>query len=112
MTEAEAIRKSIDHWERMIAWVETQPEFADVRYDSMLRDIGAYPSGTYCALCLYSYDNMVGCDGCILAVSIGRCEGEEITNAWGRTFRAETWDQWLKHAGIMWEQLKSLEKGE
>lgn len=64
MTEKEAIRKSVEHWERMVEWAEKQDEENPTYHSLMQNDIGEWWSGYDCSLC-QKYDPFHDDGSCI-----------------------------------------------
>ena len=110
MTEKQAIRKSINHWKRMIKWVEKQDvtfKKLTPRMLDMSIKINESWCGDDCALCeLYQ----PFCEECPLASEYGFCSSPDDRNAWKKTALAVTWRGWLYHAKRLLKQLESLTK--
>jgi len=111
MTKQEAIDESIEHHERMSAWVEGLSDKEKRRRpDSMdmLAAIEVTWSAAYCALCRKTPGD---CEEnphvCSLSAEYGPC-GFSGENAWGSLNRAKTWKGWLYHDRRLIKQLKSL----
>jgi len=108
MTKQQAIRESIAHWERMIAWVEKQPKIEEPDRIEMEYQIGEDWYAKHCPLCkLYYRDEL--CTNCPLKAEYGKCDNDG-RNAWHLVSSSPTWAEWLRHAKKMLEQLKSLEE--
>ncbi len=107
MTKAQAIKKSIEHWERMIAWVKKQPQTDKPYYFAIEGAIGEDWSDEHCPLCEFY---LSVCNKCPLQKKHGHCSGYEKDryNNWNKVFNARTWKTWLKHAKVLLKQLKSL----
>jgi len=104
MTKQQAIRESIAHWERMIAWVKTQPKRKEPDDIKMTNQIGENWYSDYCPLCSLYHEGGEPCTRCPLHIKWG----SKI--AWFLVDISPTWDEWLRHARKMLRQLKSLEE--
>jgi len=107
MTEAEAIKDSIAHWERMIAWAKKQPKKDAPSGEVMETAIGEHWGNKYCALCK-EYLGIGTCRDCPLAKKYGECGSYSYNNAWYFVAGSRMWGEWLKNAERMLEQLRSL----
>jgi hypothetical protein len=117
------IRKTIKHWERLIAFAKIKgttdqtlnyPDYED------FNELGENFGSDDCPLCQkYREPNGIDterdqmCLGCPLYKKFGRCgeenDTEDITrNAYMRLAYAETWHQWIERANIFLSQIKSL----
>jgi len=105
MTQKEAIKDWIAHWERMIAWVEKQrPRDCTYMY-RMVDAINECWDLAYCPLCkLYSFN----CTQCPMGNKYGACNNKNSENLYGQVHRSLTWKKWLKYAKEFLKQLKSL----
>lgn len=103
---AKAIKGSIAHWKRMIAWAEQEPRNAPVSHNQMESCINEEWHDSDCPLCKMFFD-WVDCPGCPLAQKYGMCGGRG-KNEWAKTDTAKTWRIWLKHARLLLKQLRSL----
>lgn len=103
-----AIRLSIDHWLRMIKWVETQGKYDLADKEKMRLAIGEEWSGDFCQLCR-TYTIRTTCDECPLYKRYGGCSSSN-KSAWWRACRASTWEKWLDAAQLMVKQLRSCLK--
>lgn len=115
MTKKEAIEKSIEHWERMIIWVEKQPPSKNCSPWIMEDKINETWGSHYCALCRLYYTNNIKshCHKCPLWQNFGPCTIKDDidftpANYWDAVAKSKTWGEWLKNAGNMLEQLKAL----
>ncbi len=107
MTEQEAVQESIEHWERMILWVDGLNNKNDRPNDDKMTDaIDESWYGEYCLLC----KEFKGCQACPLKISFGVCTNDDSKNAWKLVRHSKTWKGWLKNANKMLKQIKSLEK--
>ena len=112
MTEAEAIRKSIENLQKMIGWVWSQNENNHASYKgicTMNRKLGFDWSWDYNPLCkIYGYTKNQ-CRGCPLAERYGKCADKESENAWFLMHKSKTWKTWLRYSAVSLTQLESLE---
>lgn len=103
-----ATEKSIEHWERMIAWVKTQPPNKAVSKADMLVELGEAPSADFCALCC----SIQSCDDCPISIHDVACDYYNLggngdpdnhnhKSAWDRVYEAHTWAEWLAQARRM-----------
>ncbi len=109
MTEQQAVKASIEHWKRMIAWVKKQPGKEACRGVEMEMAIGENWWGRHCPLCI-KYHNGDNCGICPLYKKYGHCGKIGIKNAWFLVEMSLSWSIWLKNAKKMLRQLKSLVK--
>jgi len=92
-------QKSLDHYDRMIAWAEKQKpnEYAD--FEKMKYYINEFPGATNCAYC----QKYKWCWGCELhgVSDSGCCNGlhDKMCNA-------KTWKIWIKRAKKVREYIK------
>jgi len=103
MTKKQAIKKTVEHWARMIKWVEglkNKRAKADGRV--MQETIKEDWYADNCALCKLYNQTPDYCDKCPLKLKYKAC------GAWGGVNNAVTWKGWLQHAKRMLKQLKSL----
>jgi len=112
MNTREAIDESIEHHERMSAWVEemTDKEKGQKSTWEVMDDaIGEVWGDTDCALCrkFYPLDCEGGPNTCPLAMKYGKCT-KSPRNAWRRLDQTKTWKGWLYHDRRLIKQLKSL----
>ncbi len=118
MTKLKAIKESIKHWERMIAWVKTQhPE--DFTCTSYMRNaIQEVPMSNYCPLCKkYNNEKTIPSNHvteCPLGKKYGVCSDFRVKNKWRLVIDSLQWKEWLINANKLLRQLKSLlpKKGE
>jgi hypothetical protein len=112
----EAIEKSIEHWEKMIAFAETLPQEERPCYYKMLIGIGEDWHGGHCPLCeifTVSIDEdgtrEVECTKCPLNTGWKGCN--QVDSPWKRVNNSLTWKEWLIRAKEMLAVLKELYKG-
>ncbi len=108
MTEQEAIKGSIAHWERMVKWADEQPPLDLVSWDNMEFAIKELPNAEGCYLCRVYNMGFEGCPACPLAIEYGWCTNS--TNAFYDADSARHWHGFVKHGKRLIEQLKSLVK--
>jgi len=108
MTEQQAVKESIEHWERMIEWAKTQDALGKADDTVMLNVINEYWEGAYCALCLEyckCVDNGNYCGRCPLGkISLCSVKG----SLWGKVTDSVSWKEWLINAQEMLKTLESL----
>ncbi len=109
-----AIAESIQHWKRMIEWVEKRDKKHQPSEISMWTELKEDWGAESCPLCKQQ-DNprfQPGCPKCPLALKYGLCSYIYLNaldkNAWPRVTNAQTWKDWLKHAKQLLIQLESL----
>jgi len=102
--DIEAVNESIKHWNRMIAWVRTQPE-GDLVYDRAMRGaIGESWYGSDCPLCaLYGR-----CVDCPLAMADRPCNARG--SAWRTVEDSTIWREWIAAALRMIDVLQVIAK--
>jgi len=111
--EKEAIKETIDQWERMILWAEQQnPDdqpSATKMYDQIQE---SWYNGLSCSFCKlakqnYSSQRFSSCDYdyCPLLIFF-----PERVNFWLNLIKSNTWREWIKNAKAFLKQLKSLLK--
>ena len=106
MTKIQAIKASIEHWQRMIAWAEKQPDWEEKKSFSMNKAIGEHWYGTNCPLCWkYTINN---CFNCPLSKKYGFCSSNNKRNLWFFVTNSYNWGEWLINAKKFIKQLKSL----
>lgn len=110
---AEALDKSIKHWEEMISWVEKQPATDYVSGTRIYEEIKQGWGGNECQLCILAdkYTDTINpraeCQQvCPLAMLYGKCSHRNPRNAWGAVTASETWGVWLSNAKRLLDQLK------
>lgn len=103
MTKKEAINESIAHWKQMRKWVRKQPKDEKVSRGKMEKAIGESWYGGDCPLCQYYFV----CGNCPLSQKYGECVYDN-ENAWGDIYESKTWEEWLRYAEVMIQQLESL----
>ncbi len=118
MTEREAIKLSIAHWERMVKWSADKNNKRGRRYNkyheckyvtAMLAEIGEAPTSRHCALCGEYEHTCFGkpCRGCPLGEKYGSCY-ETNKNAYMKAHLSESWPEFVKHGKRLIKQLESL----
>lgn len=118
MTKQKAIKDSISHWERMIAWAKNRRGAEYTTLLGMNISIEEDWGGRYCPLCL-KYQKMDPqhpdssslyiCTKCPLAQKYGRC-GRSSRNGWFSVTMATSWKEWVRNAEKFLVQLKRLQK--
>ena len=105
-----AIEKTIAHWERMIAWVDTYRKHLLWVADDVLSNriivkngLGETYDGQSCPLCQKYHC----CDFCPLFQKFGRCSGNSA-NLYKSVAGAHNWLDWLEKARAFLDQIKSL----
>ena len=104
ITKEQAIKDSIKHWERMIAWAKKQPKLYMAHPDDMKKAIGENWGKDYCTLCTRYYKAC--CYFCPLAKKHGSCI--DNGNHFVKVSFSYRWGDWVKNAKIMLKQLRSL----
>lgn len=117
MTEKQAIRKSIEHWKRMIRYVsrniknkKTEPD-AQFLYDH-LKETYNSKACALCVLCNIAVRWRDACKQCPLGKKFGSCISSDeikVKNAYIKVEQAVTWKGWLYYGRRLLKQLKSLE---
>ena len=110
MGRIQKIKRSIEHWERMIKWVETQSPEDTAYFPTMEYLIGESWTLPYCDLCneYYNPKEKNHCQSCPLYENFGSCFDESSANCWTKVEESLTWGEWLENARNMLKQLKSL----
>jgi len=106
MTEKQAIKKTIAHWERMIKWAKKQNHYNFVNKNEMMNEIGECWDSRYCDLCIKYNKNR--CAKCPLKRKYGGCI-MRTDNLWFSVATSRIWDEWIDNAKDFLKQLKSLE---
>ncbi len=116
MTEQEAIKESISHWERMVEWAGDKrnkrgrkyDKYSESKYVSIMKEaIGEGPTSHDCPLCMmYHYCDVVPFD-CPLYLKYGSCH-EAGANAYHKAHFSESWPEFVKHGKRLIKQLRSL----
>lgn len=102
------VKDCIEHYNRMIAWVKTQPK-DDEPYPYQMRDaIRETWFGYYCRLCdKYISEGSDLCSpNCPLIKAKKGCN--EPNSIWRKINSSFTWEDWLKKAERMRQDLKDL----
>lgn len=108
MSEKEAIQKSIEHWKRMIAWAETQPQENKIWYCEMVTKIGEMPNTEHCALCREYKQGFRLCGTCPLYRKYGACWDEECENLYYKCTSIHTCGEFVEYGKLFLVQLESL----
>lgn len=106
MTEGEAIKDSIAHHKRMLAWAEKQDLRELVDRDEMLGRIGEIWSADDCALCSKYFEK--NCEGCPLDKKYGSCFETNAKNIYMKLNHSPNWGEYVKNEKLMIKQLESL----
>ena len=101
-SNVELLRKSLDHWMRMVRWVRKQGKRCYVEEAYMMESIGEIWSGTHCPCC--SANNRDGTAYCPLADR--DCDYFCCVSEWSRINNAPTWGLWLEYSKDMVELLR------
>jgi len=104
--DIEAVNESIKHWNRMIAWVRTQPEGNPARDNVMYDAIGEAWYGKNCPLCNQHEE----CSTCPLALADRPCSYEG--SVWSNVDYSSTWGDWIDAALHMVEALTVIAREE
>lgn len=91
MEVKDAIFSTIQHYHRMISWVEKQPPEDKVVSIIMLGNIGEDWGGKYCTLCKL-YNTVYTCSS---VCPLDCCKSGSL---WRLVNNSPTWSEWLKHA--------------
>lgn len=104
MTKAQAIKGSIEHWKRMIAWVKKQPKSYRVSSDRIEIQLGEDWYADYCPLCKKYYEKY--CDKCPLYQHVGKsCNKNPV---WTKFTLVLTRNKWIENAKKMLKLLEEL----
>lgn len=96
-------RSALRHYENMIMWVETQNLNEMPRRASMSLAIGEDWGAYNCMYCSY-FDC---CIACVLYVPDERKFWDHCCGGlWAKLDESETWQEWLKHAGMVVKFIK------
>jgi len=119
MTFKQAKRKTIQHWNRMIKWVnKLKNKKVKPHHYTMFDVIGEDWFADSCTLCFYAYEKfrttenwpISKCDLCSLGKKYGTCSDPGTKNAWISVQKSKTWKGWLYHANRLIKQIESLEE--
>lgn len=102
------LTESIEHYDRMIEWVKTQPENGRSSIEDMLYDIKEQWSCFYCSLCKNYFDHVCICLKCILYQKGYYCNKDN--SIWKRMHFSITWKDWLIYANQMRKILIDIRK--
>jgi len=111
MNQKEAIEGTIEHWKRMIAWVEKQDPKWRVDETYMRREIGEEWRDEDCPLCTFTGNVRLHCKICPLGIRYGRCSyntPKNKKNKWIKVQYSHTWGEWLENAREFLKQIESL----
>ena len=113
MDQITAIKKSIEHWDRMIEWAKNLTTSSIPEMAEMEASIKECWHGFHCKLCnkYYKKDNEGHqCDSCPLSTKYGPCDNKDnaYPNNWRKVNLALGWSKWIIEANKFREQLKSL----
>lgn len=102
----QAVKDSVAHWERMIAWARAQEPDSSYSSYEMQDDIGESPTGSFCALCEVCYDSTTedetSCEGC----PCPRCD--DFESPWKTARHSPTYKEFVVNATEMKCVLESL----
>lgn len=100
MTRREAIKKSLEHWRRMVEWVEKQPVKERPDYERMKNEIKENWFSHSCELCK-KYCSV--CRKCPLDMIGEKCYGDWTYpwSFWRQVRFSKTYGEWLTHARMM-----------
>jgi hypothetical protein len=98
VNEKTAIKKSIEHWERMVTWAKTQPKRARVDYETMYECISEDWFSTCCPLCQLCESNCRDCPLFLDGQGCGGCYGDSDYRPWNSVNESKTWGTWVKRA--------------
>jgi hypothetical protein len=99
-----ALKHSIEHWNKMIEWVKTQPEDHKAIDIIMFKAIKTDWYGKNCFLCK-RFKQIKGCVSiCPVIKEYGSCEDM----GWHKVNSAKTWKEWLEYAQILVSKLELL----
>lgn len=93
MTELQAVRKSIAHWERMRAWVRKQPGREWIDRIDMMQAIGEDWYAGSCPLCEY-WGLAKHCEQCVISRVSFKCTS--FQSVWMAVDMTHSWRAWLK----------------
>jgi hypothetical protein len=104
MSGIRAIKKTIDHWNRMIAWMRTRPVGERPNGVAMIRAIGEGWYATHCALCAEATKKhgitSARCAFCCLGPTACCDEWYRVADM------SESAGAWVAHAELMVQRLK------
>lgn len=96
-------QQALDHYDKMIAWVETKSKIYHVRSISMENKIGEWWNGNSCSYCNEFRTNLKECP----LNSLKDYENCSCCNdLWLKMHNAKTWKTWLKYAKLVREYIK------
>jgi len=89
-------QETLEHYDRMIAWAETQPSMDKSDFAAMVNAIGDSWCSTDCPYCKGHYHDCRTFGGgicCDLFTEKGCCDGK-----WEKLNESEIWEDWIKNA--------------
>ena len=103
-------KKSIEHYERMIEWANTQDSEGIASGFDMNVSIGECWQGNYCDYCneYHNEDSDMPCEKCPLAGE-NKCSSTCCSGLWRVMDDSLYWEEWLIHAEKILKYIK--EKG-
>ncbi len=120
----EALTKSIDHYDRMIAYTKKQKpesfivkEEIDVKlrttfFKKMKKELGEIHGTNDCELCKMNADKNYFCLSCIYAKYYGICIDPKNENAWNKIGESKSVSEILENLNLVKEQLKFMKEKE
>lgn len=102
-----AITQTIEHWGKMIVWVETRNLQSPADRFEMQQVICEHWGGSYCPLCI-EYDG--DCEKCPLYYAQGRFSCGAKNALWRKIDASYTWEEWLSYARPLYALLETLEE--
>jgi len=103
-----AVKESINHWNRMIAWVRTQKKHKRVNEYEMKAAINEDWYSNSCEICRIYHGNEELCP--LNIVQRGGCG--KFSSAWKKVDNSETWGKWLTASRKMIRVLKKALRNE
>lgn len=116
-TTMKALKETIAHWERMIAWARARtnyyitsiPPLCEFEMFEAIKESWYSDSCPLCAL-FYYVQNDVCSEKCPIFQAYGECGEEEATdNLWLNVEDSESWYEWVINAKKFLEQIKDLQ---
>ena len=108
MIDRKIIKKSIDHWKKMIKWAKKQVPHEMVAHWKMKQSLKEAWFANDCWLCYVYLDDDVCSNKCPLYKEYGRCGSDCSRNYWRKVVISSNWGNWVKNAKTFLKQLKSL----
>jgi hypothetical protein len=108
MSEKEAIKETIKHWERMIRWAKERDKSETVNPHNMVLELKEWWNGEHCPLC--EKFGKRSCGKCPPCRTCGVCSGQIYigTNLWGKVNSSLTWGEWTKECKIIFKTDKEF----